>query len=322
MTDLNTDNTATTIAELALKSAELDMHTAEPLEVGKGQYLVTTKDQTLHNITDAQRKATETLAPWRRTGTATLRSLTSLIDWSNRNKGSSSALFANPDENQPRLTCIANYHGQGEPAPHGEKDTTASHCDHRAIYDFPLSKEWRLWNRISGETMNSDQLANLIEDNIKDIIDPTPALLGTVTAETEWEKRLIEVAGKFEARFGTVGQLIRMSREFTVNESSDLTAKVNRDTGEQVFQFKNEHTDEQGAPISIPTLFLITIPVFEMGAIYRLPVRFRYRKSGSSIQFTLTLHDPRKAFDDAFDEACAEAAENTELPLFIGTPEA
>lgn len=49
--------------------------------------------------------------------------------------------------------------------------------------------------------------------------------------------------------------------------------------------------------------------------------RFRYRKSGPNIKFTLTLHDPRKAFDDAFDEACAEAAEQTNLALLLGTPE-
>lgn len=317
-----TNNAAEVIRDAALKSAELETHTAEPLEVGKGQYLVTTKDQTLHDITSQQRKAAESLAPWRRTGTAKLRALSSLIEWANRNKGDTSMLFANPDQNNPSLTCIANYHAPGAPAAFNQKDETASYCDHRAVYDFPVSKEWKTWTKASGAPMNSDALADLIENNIKDISDPTPALLGTVKAETEWEKRLIEVAAKFEGRFGTVPQLLRMSREFTVNESSDLTAKVNRDTGEQVFQFKNEHTDEQGAPISIPTLFLIVIPVFEMGAPYRLPVRFRYRKSGPKISFSLTLHDPEKAFDDALKEACDEAQDKTELPLLIGTPEA
>ncbi|MDP2495891.1 DUF2303 family protein [Shimia thalassica] len=316
-----TNNAAQIIHDAALKSAELETHTAAPLEVGKGQYLITTKDQVIRNITDEQRRAAEVLAPWRRTGTAQLKSLDSLITWTNRNKGATSMLFANPDQTKPSLTCIANYHAGGAPAAQGEKDETASHCDHRAVYDFPVSKEWQLWNEISGEPMSSDQLANLIEDNIKDIVDPTPALLGDVEAQTEWERRLIEVAAKFEGKFGTVTQLIRMSREFTVNESSDLTAKVNRDTGEQTFQFKNEHKDEQGAPIKIPTLFLITIPVFEMGAVYRLPVRFRYRKSGPKIMFTLTLHDPQKAFDDAFNEACNEASEQTELSLLVGTPE-
>lgn len=315
------NSAAVIIRDTALKSAELDKHTAEPLEIGKSQFLVTTNDQKLHDITDDQRKAAEILAPWRRKGIARLLTLDSLIAWANRHKGENSVLFADANENAPSLTCIANYHGAGAPAAHGEKDATASHCDHRAVYDFPLSKEWKLWNKVSGQPMDSDTLANLIEDNVKDIIDPTPALLGSSKAETEWEKRLLEVAAKFEARFGTVAQLLRMSREFTVNESSDLTAKVNRDTGEQEFQFKNEHKDEQGAKISIPTLFLITIPVFDSGAVYRLPVRFRYRKAGPSIKFTLTLHDPQKAFDDAFDEACKDAEDETELELFKGKPE-
>lgn len=320
-TDIPPTSAAEIIRDTARQSAQVQTITIDDLNVGRGQYIAHSKDQTLVDITATQKRAAEMLAPWRRTGTAKLRELDSLIQWTNRNKGDNSALFADPDQAKPSLTAIANYHGAGAPANFGEKDATASHCDHRAVYDFPVSKEWTLWNKISGQSMASDDLANLIEDNIKDIIDPTPPLLGSGAPKEDWEKRLLEVAGKFDAKFGTVAQLVRMSREFTINESSDLTAQVNRDTGEQVFQFKNEHKDAQGSKISIPTLFLIIIPVFEMGAVYRLPVRFRYRKSGPTIKFTLTLHDPQKAFDDAFDEACNTAVKETDLPLFVGTAE-
>ena len=60
-----TNNAAEIMRDITLKRAEMDIHTADPLEVGKGQYLVTTNDQKLHNITAEQRKAAEILAPWR-----------------------------------------------------------------------------------------------------------------------------------------------------------------------------------------------------------------------------------------------------------------
>ena len=69
-------------------------------------------------------------------------------------------------------------------------------------------------------------------------------------------------------------------------------------------------------------LIIIAIPVFMNGALYRMPVRFRYRKSGGQVKFILTPYNPEKAFKAAFDEAIATARADTALPLFLGTPEA
>jgi hypothetical protein len=48
----------------------------------------------------------------------------------------------------------------------------------------------------------------------------------------------------------------------------------------------------------------------------------QYRKSGQTVKFILTLHDPRAAMDHAFAEATDDATTLTELPLLLGTPEA
>ena len=68
-------------------------------------------------------------------------------------------------------------------------------------------------------------------------------------------------------------------------------------------------------------LIIITIPVFLNGAPYRMPVRFRYRKAGSAVKFTLSIYNPERAFEAAFDEALKIAEEATELPIFRGHPE-
>ena len=36
----------------------------------------------------------------------------------------------------------------------------------------------------------------------------------------------------------------------------------------------------------------------------------------------MSIYNPEKAFEAAFNEAVAEATEATELPTFMGTPEA
>ena len=138
----------------------------------------------------------------------------------------------------------------------------------------------------------------------------------------KWENRLIDTARQIEGRYGQLTQLLAMSKRFQVFETSDLKVSTNRDTGEAEIQFLNEHKDAEGQPLNIPNLIIIAIPVFLGGALYRMPVRFRYRKSGASVKFILSIYNPEKAFESAFKEAIAQATEATELPLFLGSPEA
>jgi hypothetical protein len=113
-----------------------------------------------------------------------------------------------------------------------------------------------------------------------------------------------------------------MSKQFQVYETSDLKIVSNRDTGEGEIQFLNEHKGADGQPLKIPNLIIIAIPVFLNGAPYRMPVRFRYRKTGGQVKFILSIYNPEKSFEAAFDEAVAEATVATELLTLMGSPEA
>ncbi|MDN5786523.1 DUF2303 family protein [Pseudorhodobacter sp.] len=281
--------------------------------------------RSVKSLTEEYRSAFEYLKPSRRKGTARLSTLQSVIDWANRFKGDTSALFANPDQSTPSLTCIADYHAAGAAeydADYG--DSSARHCHHRAVYNFPLSKEWQRWKKVSGVAMDKAEIGQFIEDNAKDFIDPSPFLMNpSIKSETaNWEVAFNEIAQKIKGRFGQYVKLLEMSRAFEVNESSNLKVTRNPVTGEQSIGFVNEHQDAEGKPISIPDLFIIAIPVFLSGDLYPLPIRFQYRKNGQTIKFTLTIYDPDRAFDDAFTGAVTMATEQTALPLFEGTPEA
>lgn len=278
----------------------------------------------VHDVTSAIQSAAGYLKPLKRKGTAHLADLQSLIAWANRFKGDTSVLFAKPDMTSPTLTCVADYHAEGPINPlDPQGDPTARHCHHRAVYDFPLSDEWKAWMAVSGKAQEKDDLGEFIEAQAKDIMDPTPAVLAGKegTKNADWENRLIATARKIEGRYGQLSQLLAMSKQFQVYEQSDLKVSTNRDTGEAEVQFLNEHKGADGKPLNIPNLIIIAIPVFRGGAPYRMPVRFRYRKSGGTIKFILTVYNPEKAFEAAFNEAVAQATRETELPTFMGRPE-
>jgi uncharacterized protein YfdQ (DUF2303 family) len=327
---MTTENKKTNVAETMRdvmrdlsKHGNLDTSSIEK-PFSQASLITLPQGRTVHDLTKQIRDAAEFIAPARRKGTAQLQDLVSLIDWANRFKGDASALFADNTRTAPSLTCVANYHVGGAFDPNPSGDTAARHCDHRGVYRFPLSDEWKAWTEISGKPLDKDDMGEFIEANAKDLLDPTPPVLQLKHApENEaWENRLIATAQQIEGRFGQIGQLLAMSRQFQVYETSNLEVSSNRDTGEQSVQFLNEHRDKDGAPLKIPNLLIIAIPVFAGGAPYRMPVRFRYRKNGGSIKFILSAYNPDKAFDAAFDEALQMAKQETALPLFMGKPEA
>lgn len=282
------------------------------------------KGREVKDLTPYLQAIAERVKPFHRKGLAKLETLDSLVDWANRFKGDSSALFANPDMTAPSLTCIADYHAEGP----GEIDPEAGnpdarHCHHRGLYKFPLSDEWKAWMAVSGEPLEKDEMGEFIEANAKDVMDPTPGIIEGVEkgALAQWENRLIRTARQIEGRFGQLHQLLAMSRQFQVYETSNLKVTTNRDSGEAEIQFPNEHKTADGAPLNVPNLIIIAIPVFRGGAPYRMPVRFRYRKAGASVKFILSVYNPEKAFEAAFEEAANAAHDRTGLPLFYGTPE-
>jgi hypothetical protein len=115
---------------------------------------------------------------------------------------------------------------------------------------------------------------------------------------------------------------MELATHLHINESSVAKQAVNLASGEGQILFESQHTDASGAPVDVPGLFIICVPVFAHDGYYRLVARLRYRKQGGAISFWYELWRPDLVFDDAFDKACSRAAEETGLPLLVGAPEA
>lgn len=320
------NNTAAEIREIMETYAQpVDIAPPDQFDLTRPVVIGLPEGMRPHDLTSTFRNALEHLKPARRKGTARLKTAQSLIDWINRFKGENSVIYADPDRARPTCTAIADYHFSGVPQNSPEfGDETARHGDHRATYAFPLSREWETWSGIAGAWLAKDQLCEFIEANAKDLINPSPALLTHDTPPDDlapWEAKNIEIRDKLQGRFGDARSLINMGRQFDIRESSALEVTTNPDTGETAVKFNEEHTDQGGRPLKIATLFLIAIPVFDAGDVFRLTVRFAYRKRGADLKFSLSIYDRDAAIDTAFAETVEQIHAQTELPVFFGAPE-
>ena len=162
--------------------------------------------------------------------------------------------------------------------------------------------------------MSQGDFAYFIENNIGSVRHPNDG-------DTENDSDLSSLAKLLGGVFATPNQLVTLSRGLQVNENARVKSANNLSSGETSLVYETEHTDEHGAPIKVPNLFLITIPVFNSGALYRVAVRLRYRLRGGEISWLYEMYRIDKVFEDAFNEACETVRKETELPLFVGRPE-
>ena len=259
--------------------------------------------------------------PERRTGTAVFRHLQSFIEWTQRNSSDHSVIFANPSEDAPSLLAVIDYHDKGAPRPprvdpgtHDNGD--ANWCQHRGAYPMKLSKAWRLWAGLDDKPIKQGDLAALLEDRITDILMP-PA----ETSANEADIKLLDLVRQLGGTLAGPSRMLELSRGLSVYEQSKVTNVANLTTGEKQIVYETSLQGSDGEPIRVPSMFLIGIPVFELGPLYRIPVRLRFRKNSGEITWTLLRHRPEIFFEDAFNDSVAQARECCKLPVFVGEPE-
>lgn len=273
----------------------------------------------LKEIQDAHRSK-----PERRSGTAVLLSLASFIEHTNRFKSEHSALFAVNDLTKPSILSVLDYHQKGhEGEPRFGK--------HRGLYEFPLSKQFKLWTSKQGphpdNIMDGAQFAAFLEDNIEDVIE-APDFANNIGAQMSESQRLADqklqdLLAKTNGQVAGPNKLMELSRNLAVNVEGKIRQAQSLSSGEIHLQYEEIHDarDGQGQPIKVPNYFMIGIPVFDMGAPYRLAVRLRYRPHGGKVVWWYQIHRPDLAFEDAFKEAIEQAKTDIDLPLMLGTPE-
>lgn len=250
-------------------------------------------------------------APKRRKGTAHMTRLESFIGHVNRFKDPDSALFANDCREAPALVAVLDYHDDGS----ADREYAAQprFGEHRTAYRFPLSDEWKAWTGKNGVQMSMIEFAEFIEDRIVDV--------ESIQVE-DLNETMKKFVGSINGKLASPTKLMELSRGLTIYENSVVKDVRKLQSGEAQIAFESEHVDASGAPLDIPNLFVITLPVFANSTdLYRIAARLRYRKTSGGIVFWFDLWRTDLVFDSAFTEACEKAATETGLPLFIGAPE-
>ncbi len=258
--------------------------------------------QTLKKVFDEYRTA-----PERREGQARLESLESFIDHTNRFKDDGSAIFAHvPTAEQARLISVLDYHPAGA-------ESLPRFGNHRGLYDFPVSTEWQTWQKVDKKPMEQGDFAAFLEDHIGDVIDPP--------RDGDDSDPLRGLKERLSGRFAGPGKMMEISKGLDIKSSDRVRNIVRLDTGEIDATFTSEHQDANGEKLIVPNLFVIAIPVFQHGTMYRLAVRLRYRKQGGGLLWSFNLWRADLAFQDAITEALTTVGEKTGLPVYRGRPE-
>lgn len=263
--------------------------------------------------------------PERRAGTAKLQDLDSLIAHVVRHKDADSVLFANRSAEAPNITAVLDYNQAGP-------DVTAARFGrHRAVYAFPLSEEWRAWHAQDGKQMAQREFAAFLEDRIVDVIAPPDFEHAAFdyTGDDETKRRaaapdiaLKDLADLIGGNFAGPARMMDMAKGLSLNADIAVKGAQNLSSGETSIVYTEEHRDAGGAPLKVPNLFLIAVPVFDAGPLYRLAVRLRYRLAQGRITWWFGIHRADRVFDHAFTEACTRARDECGLPLFYGAAEA
>ena len=243
--------------------------------------------------------------PERRRGTASADRLESFVDLTNRSKDKDSVIFAHGKINgksiEARLTAILDYNIAST------ENNDARFGEHRIVYDFPVSKEFKAWMALDGDFMEQEEFAFFLEDKINQLSVPNDEDKAVVQGLTPV--------------FADPIQMLELSKGLELRSQEHVRKSFKTQTGETQIQYSNEHSDGDGQPLIVPNFFVVNIPVFEMGGRERIVVRLRYRVKQGAIKWVYDLYRPEDVFDAGFEGACEMAREKTELPLYIGQPE-
>ncbi|GAB5502731.1 DUF2303 family protein [Pyruvatibacter sp.] len=275
------------------------------------------------------------IAPKRAAGRAILTRLDSFVLHVMRHKTEETVIFAaeplKPSD-PAHLLAVYDYHGRVN-----DLDGSAlsgpvgpQFGDHGAKYPFPLSEEWETWFGQDGAIMGQSDFAAFIEDNILDVEEPGSIVAlveeqsdeGIPTESARSAARLLEIRDKLGVSLAGIAALQELSRGLELNVDERIAQRTNLQSGEGEITFTTEHTDSDGQALKVPGMFIIAIPLFKNGDIWRLAVRLRYRPVSGSVKWWFELHRPEYTFKKAFDEVLKDVQAETGCPVLVGKPEA
>lgn len=218
-------------------------------------------------------------APLRKRGVVTAGDEAAFIELVNRHKVAATTLIY-ASMSPPSFTAVIDDHGAD----------SAGWREHKIVWPCSLSVEWKTWWAANKKSMKQVEFAQLIEDNLPDIVQPTGADMLEISRTIEAKKKVNFVSG------------IRLA-----NGQTELT-----------YEEEIQGTAAKGK-LQIPEKFVLGIPVFEGGQRYKVTARLRYRISDATLVIWFDLERPHKVLEDAVQQVRASIAEKTSLTIVLGS---
>lgn len=236
----------------------------------------------------------------RRKGTARAETLESFINLINRHKDDQSALFGKCAWPEPKLTAVLNYNAVG---------ASVRPADHRIIYAFPLTEEFKAWVGVNAKPMGQDVFAAFLEEHAAELAAPLDG------EKSEYERL-------FNEKMATPSEVVALSRHLEVHVNAKAKQGIRLQSGERQVEFTEEHVNSKGEAVVIPGVFMVSVPAFVDGEVVRIPARLRYRISGGDIKWFYQLYRWEFFLREQVERDLDAAAKATGLPAFEGAPEA
>lgn len=255
---------------------------------------VTQRFGSLKSLIEEQR-----LAPARRKGTATADTLAAFCDLIDRHKDGDSVIFGRTGWPNPELTAVLNYDREG---------TAARFGDHRVVYAFPLTDEFKAWVGMNATAMDQEVFAAFLEEHAAELAAPEDG------EKSEYERL-------FKEQMATPSEVMALSRHLEVLVAAKAKQGIRLQSGERVVEFSEEHQNAKGEKVVIPGIFMVSMPAFVDGAAVRIPARLRYRIAGGSIKWFYQLYRWEYFLREQVGADLRAAADKTGLPAFEGAPE-
>lgn len=151
-------------------------------------------------------------------------------------------------------------------------------CQHNITLQLQASDEWRRWLDRNNKLMRQADFAEFLEDNAKDIVEPSYA-------------EIFEVATSLQVKRGV-----------------DFESATRLDNGEIQLGYRETTNTTAGnlGQLSVPQTLVLALRPFKGGEPYRVTASFRYRLNGPELSMGYKLQNIEKIRDEAFATAATE----------------
>ncbi|MEI4470953.1 DUF2303 family protein [Frigidibacter sp. MR17.24] len=211
----------------------------------------------------------------------TLDTRRALVDYANRFRDGRSIIVA--DYTAGKIHAYLDWHRPGDESDVGAKPEA---CKHVATLAILPSEEWTRWDKMEGALHPQATFAAFLDENSVDIAFPEAATM-------------VEISRDLEA---TTGQSFKSSTRL--------------ENGDRAFRFETETRVTN--QVTVPTVFMLNIPLYEGEGPMELRAAFRYRPTPEGLLLGFEWRRVEYQRRAHFAEIATKAAEDTGLPVFLG----